>query len=133
MTRKVKPPESPAEFLKLKPQLQADRVTKAYLKKCTSTQVFIFSPQKNRKVLCKEYYAIKRFLMKNQESLVLLWVYLCSLEESSEPMDLTTVFQKAQQYNQRMKLESDREKTKEVQVETYEDYESLLKKMLGGS
>ena len=128
MTRKVKAPETPVEFLKLEPKLQSDRVTKAFLTKCTDTEVFIFSPKANRKVLCKDYYSIKKWLMKNQESLVLLYSYLWSLEEPSKPMDLTTVFLRAQEYNQRLKLANDKEKTKDVRE--YVDYQEILRKMM---
>lgn len=127
--RKAKDPETPQEFLLLSPKLQADRVTKVYIEKCTNTQLFIFSPKANRKVLCSQYHAIKRFLMKNQESLVLLYSYLYAIE--GEPMDLSMLFQRAQEYNQKLKLEGDKEKAKEVSgVETYEDYGSILGRMM---
>lgn len=131
MPRKVKPPETPQELLKLSPSLQADRVAKMYLDKCTSIEVFIFNSKVNRRILCGQYYAIKRFLMKNQESLVLLYSYLWTLpDDLKDIMDLTEVFARAQQWNQKLKLEADRGKACETSVETYEDYGKLLEKLL---
>lgn len=124
-----KTPETPIELMKLSDKLRADRCALMYLEKCTTVELLKFSPRKKRKVICSEYHAIKRTLLKYPECLVLLYSYLYGLPQK-ELMSLPELFQKAAMYNQKLKLENDRKKTFDTMVEMYEDYSDLLMKMM---
>ena len=124
-----KTPETPIELMKLSDKLKADRCALMYLEKCTTVELLKYSPKKKRKVICSEYHAIKRTLLKYTECLVLLYSYLYSLpQEPKGLMSLPELFQNAAMYNQKLKLENDKEKTKDVRE--YVDYQEVLRKMM---
>jgi hypothetical protein len=124
-------PETPEQFLVLPVAKRIDRVVKMYLVKCTEVKLYKYNPKLKRNSICSDYGQLKNFFKKNDSDLVLLYSYLYGLqEEPKEFMSLTEVYLRASAYNQRMKLESDREKTKDVTVENYEDYETILKGLM---
>ena len=127
--RKVFTPETPQEFLKLNLMQQADRTTKMYLAKCTEVELFRKN-KSGRSAICSEYGAIKYTLLKFNSNLVVLYQYLYSLNaEEKHLMDLRTACAEAVRYNERLRLESDREKAKGLQVAEYTDYSIILKEM----